>query len=87
MDYIIINVRKPKMETKEEINQGMCFVELVVKEYIVGRGEAHFMDQEYPLSNKSLFIDPKNPIAKLQVVSEWMQSYEMVKENCGDLYP
>ena len=87
MDYIIRKLRKPKMETQEEINQHMRSVELVVNEDLVARGEAHFTNQEFPLSNQSLFIDPENPTAKLQVVSEWMQSYELVKENCGDLYP
>lgn len=87
MDYITRKLRKPKMETQEEINQRMRSVELAVKEDLMARGEAHFTDQEFPPSNQSLFIDPENPTAKLQVVSEWMRSYELVKENCGDLYP
>ena len=87
MDYIIRKLRKPKMETQEAINQCMCFVELTVKEDSVARGEAHFRDQEFPSSNQSVFIDPENTTTKLQVVSELMRSYELVKENCGDLYP
>ena len=58
------------METKDEINQRMRSAELVFKEYLMSRGEAHFMDQEFPPSNQSLFIDSKNPTAKLHVVSE-----------------
>ena len=41
------------METQEEINQRIRSVELAVKEYLVARGEAHFMDQEFPQSNQS----------------------------------
>ena len=53
------------METQEEINQHMRSVELVVNVDLVARGEAHFTDHDFPLSNQSLFIDLENPIAKL----------------------
>eukprot|EP01018_Ginkgo_biloba_P017061 Gb_09128 [translate_table: standard] len=87
LDYITRKLRKPKMETQEEINQRMRSVELAVKEALAARGETHFTDQEFPPSNQSLFVDPENPTAKLQVVSEWMRPNELVKENCRDLYP
>ena len=65
MDHIIRKLRKTNMETQEEINQHMRSVELVVNEDLVARGEEHFTDHDFPLSNQSLFIDPKNPTAKL----------------------
>ncbi|KAH9329441.1 hypothetical protein KI387_001549 [Taxus chinensis] len=87
MDYIARRLRKPKMETQEEINQRMRSVESAVKEDLAARGETHFTDQDFPPSRQSLFVDPENPTAKLQVVSEWMRPSELVKEISRDLYP
>lgn len=55
------------METQEEIYQRMRSVELAVKEALLARGEQHFTDQEFPPSERSLFVDPDNPPSKLQV--------------------
>lgn len=55
------------METQDEINQRMRSVELAVKEALLARGEVHFTDQEFPPSDRSLFVDPDNPPSKLQV--------------------
>ncbi|GLJ45014.1 hypothetical protein SUGI_0947480 [Cryptomeria japonica] len=87
MDYVARSLRKPKMENQEEINERMRSVELAVKEDLAARGETHFTDQDFPPSSQSLFVDPENPTAKLQVVSEWMRPSELVRENRRDLYP
>ncbi|ERN17768.1 calpain-type cysteine protease DEK1 [Amborella trichopoda] len=81
MDYLARKFRKPRMETREEINQRMRSVELAVKEALFARGEMHFTDQEFPPNEQSLFVDPDNPSPKLQVVSEWMRPMELMKES------
>lgn len=60
--------RRPRIETQEEINQRMLSVELAIKEALFARGESHFTDQEFPPNDHSLFVDPENPPAKLQVL-------------------
>ncbi|XP_035546062.1 calpain-type cysteine protease DEK1-like isoform X2 [Juglans regia] len=93
-DVVVVDVdsfarrfRKPRMETQEEINQQMLSMELAVKEALCARGEKHFTDQEFPPSDQSLFVDPKNPPSKLQVVSKWTRPAEIVKENRLDSGP
>ncbi|MQL72578.1 hypothetical protein Taro_004937 [Colocasia esculenta] len=80
-------LRKPVSETKEEMHQRMLAIESAVREALSARGEAHFTDQEFPPSNRSLFVDPDNPPLKLQVVSEWMRPSEIVRECCRDSQP
>lgn len=87
MDSIARKLRKPRMETREEINQRMLSVELAVKEALSARGEIHFTDQEFPPDKQSLFVDPENPPPKLQVVTEWMRPTEIVKETNMDTRP
>ncbi|XP_068636405.1 calpain-type cysteine protease DEK1-like isoform X1 [Aristolochia californica] len=87
MDSFARRLRKPRMETQEEINQRMLSVQIAVKEALSARGEAHFTDQEFPPTDNSLYVDPDNPPPKLQVVSEWMRPTEIVKENFRDLWP
>ncbi|MBA0851502.1 hypothetical protein Goshw_020885 [Gossypium schwendimanii] len=79
VDSFARRYRKPRIETQEEINQRMLSVELAVKEALSARGEMHFTDNEFPPNDQSLFIDPRNPPLKLQVVSEWMRPAEIVK--------
>ncbi|KAE9601229.1 hypothetical protein Lal_00023944 [Lupinus albus] len=79
--------RKPRIETQEEINQRMLSVELAIKEALFARGEPQFTDQEFPPNDQSLFVDPENPPAKLQVVSEWLRSGEIVRQNHLDCHP
>lgn len=67
VDSFARRLRKPRMETREEINQRMLSVELAVKEALSVRGESHFTDQEFPPNDRSLFVDPDNPPTKLQV--------------------
>ncbi|KVH90878.1 Concanavalin A-like lectin/glucanase superfamily [Cynara cardunculus var. scolymus] len=81
MDSFARRLRKPRMETHEEIIQRMLSVELAVKENLLAKGEAHFTDQEFPPNDRSLFVDPDNPPSKLQVVSRWMKPTEIVTEN------
>lgn len=81
MDSFARRLRKPRMETHEEIIQRMLSVELAVKENLLAKGEAHFTDQEFPPIDRSLFLDPDNPPSKLQVVSKWMKPREIVTEN------
>ncbi|KAK9123371.1 hypothetical protein Sjap_012973 [Stephania japonica] len=81
IDSFTRRLRKPRMETQEEINQRMLSVEMAVKEALFSRGEKHFTDQEFPPSNQSLFVDPENPPPKLQVVCGWMRPADIVKEN------
>lgn len=81
MDSFARRLRKPRMETHEEIIQRMLSVELAVKENLLAKGEAHFTDQEFPPNDRSLFVDPDNPPSKLQVVSKWMKPTEIVTEN------
>uniref|UniRef100_A0A5B6ZBC6 Protein DEFECTIVE KERNEL 1 n=1 Tax=Davidia involucrata TaxID=16924 RepID=A0A5B6ZBC6_DAVIN len=87
VDSFARKLRKPRMETQEEINQRMLSVELAVKEALCVRGETHFTDQEFPPNDQSLFVDAENPPSKLQVVSEWMRPTEIVKENHLDSHP
>ncbi|KAB2038822.1 hypothetical protein ES319_D03G170200v1 [Gossypium barbadense] len=81
VDSFARRYRKPRIETQEEINQRMLSVELAVKEALSARGEMHFTDNEFPPNDQSLFIDPRNPPSKLQVVSEWMRPAEIVKDH------
>ncbi|XAR62905.1 Calpain-3 [Bertholletia excelsa] len=81
VDSFARKLRKPRMETREEINQRMLSVELAVKEALSARGESHFTDQEFPPNDRSLFVDPEHPPLKLQVVSEWMRPTKIVREN------
>ncbi|KAA8549688.1 hypothetical protein F0562_001294 [Nyssa sinensis] len=87
VDSFTRKLRKPRMETQEELNQRMLSVELAVKEALCARGETHFTDQEFPPNDQSLFVDPENPPSKLQIVSEWMRPTEIVKENHLDSHP
>lgn len=87
VDSFARRLRKPRMETREEINQRMLSVELAVKEALSARGESHFTDQEFPPNDRSLFVDPDNPPSKLQVVSKWMRPPEIVSENHLDSRP
>lgn len=70
VEYLSRKIRRPKIETQEEITQRMQAVELAVKEALAARGETHFTDQEFPPSDQSLFVDPKNPSTKLQASSQ-----------------
>lgn len=81
IDSFTRRIRKPRMETHEEIIQRMLSVELAVKENLLAKGEATFTDQEFPPNDRSLFVDPDNPPSKLQVVSKWMKPTEIVSEN------
>ncbi|XP_047318032.1 calpain-type cysteine protease DEK1-like isoform X2 [Impatiens glandulifera] len=81
VDSFTRRLRKPRVETQEEVNQRMLSVELAVKEALAARGEAHFTDQEFPPNDRSLFVDPDHPPPRLQVVSEWMRPKEMVEKN------
>ncbi|XVF19144.1 hypothetical protein REPUB_Repub11eG0083700 [Reevesia pubescens] len=83
VDSFTRRYRKPRTETQEEINQRMLSVELAVKEALSARGEMHFTDNEFPPNDQSLFVDPRNPPSKLQVVSEWMRPAEIVKSHLG----
>lgn len=67
MDSFARKLRKPRMETQEEINQRMLSVEMAIKEALSAKGETHFTDQEFPPNDNSLFVDPDNPPLKLQV--------------------
>ncbi|XP_057475056.1 LOW QUALITY PROTEIN: calpain-type cysteine protease DEK1-like [Actinidia eriantha] len=87
VDSFARKLRKPRIETREEINQRMLSVELAVKETLSARGETHFTDQEFPPNDRSLFVDLEHPPLKLQVVSEWMRPTEIVKENNLDCRP
>ncbi|KAJ6427915.1 hypothetical protein OIU84_023340 [Salix udensis] len=87
VDSFARRFRKPRVETQEEINQRMLSVELAVKEALCSRGEAHFTDQEFPPNDQSLYMDPRNPPSKLQVVSEWTRPEEILKESHLDSHP
>ncbi|KAL3697653.1 hypothetical protein R1sor_011729 [Riccia sorocarpa] len=80
VDYISRRLRRPKVETQEEVTQRMRAVELAVKEALAARGESHFTDQEFPPSDQSLHVDPDNPMPKLQVVREWLRPGAAVRE-------
>ncbi|XP_022987996.1 calpain-type cysteine protease DEK1-like [Cucurbita maxima] len=87
VDSFTRKFRRPRTETCEEINQRMLSVELAVKEALSARGEMHFTDEEFPPNDESLYVDPKNPPSKLQVVSEWMRPVELLKEGRIDSQP
>ncbi|KAI3461898.1 hypothetical protein Pfo_018561 [Paulownia fortunei] len=87
VDSFARRLRKPRVETQEEINQRMRSVELAVKEALLARGEPNFTDQEFPPNDRSLFVDPDNRPSKLQVVSQWMRPIEIVKEKHLDSSP
>lgn len=72
--------RKPRFETRDEVNQRMLSVERAVRDALVAKGERNFTDQEFPPEDRSLFVDPMNPPLKLQVVSEWMRPSDIAKE-------
>ncbi|KAK7369224.1 hypothetical protein VNO80_11259 [Phaseolus coccineus] len=76
--------RKPRIETQEEIIQRMLSVELAIKEALYARGETQFTDQEFPPNDHSLFVDPANPPAKLQVVSGWLRPNDIARQNHFD---
>lgn len=67
MDSFSRKYRKPRIETQQEVNQRMLSVELAIKEALFARGESRFTDQEFPPNEHSLFVDPEDPPAKLQV--------------------
>ncbi|VFQ85158.1 unnamed protein product [Cuscuta campestris] len=81
VDLFTRRLRKPSLETQEEMNQRMRSVEMAVKEALLARGESQFTDQEFPPGDRSLFVDPDNPPPKLQVVAAWMRPIEIVEEN------
>ncbi|VFQ77346.1 unnamed protein product [Cuscuta campestris] len=81
VDSFTRRLRKPSLETQEEMNQRMRSVEMAVKEALLARGESQFTDQEFPPGDRSLFLDPDNPPSKLQVVAAWMRPIEIVEEN------
>ncbi|WOL02903.1 calpain-type cysteine protease ADL1 isoform X1 [Canna indica] len=87
MDTVTRKLRKPRLETQEEINQRMLSVEMAVKEALLVKGEKHFTDQDFPPDDCSLFVDPGNPSSKLQVVSEWMRPTDIVKVSCISSQP
>uniref|UniRef100_A0A2P2KJ11 Calpain-type cysteine protease DEK1 n=1 Tax=Rhizophora mucronata TaxID=61149 RepID=A0A2P2KJ11_RHIMU len=87
VDSFARRFRKPRIETREEINQRMLSVELAVKEALTSRGEKHFTDQEFPPNDQSLYVDPFNPPSKLQVVSAWMRPADIVKDSRLDFHP
>ena len=66
MDYYTRKLRKPRIETQEEINQRMLSVEMAIKEALSARGERQFTDQEFPPNERSLYVDPASPPQKLQ---------------------
>ncbi|KAK6925768.1 Peptidase C2, calpain, catalytic domain, partial [Dillenia turbinata] len=87
MDFLARKLRKPRMETHEEVNRRMLSVEIAVKESLSAKGETHFTDHEFPPNDRSLFVDPENPSSRLQVVSEWKRPAEIVKESHLDSHP
>lgn len=76
MDYYTRRSRKPRFETQEEINRRMLSVEMAVKEALSARGEPHFTDQEFPPSDRALYVDPGNPPPKLQA--------SLMEKDCDD---
>lgn len=87
VDSFARKLRKPRIETKEEIIQRMLSVELAVKEALSARGELNFTDQEFPPNDRSLFVDPEHPPSKLQVVSKWLRPSEIVTTTNVDSRP
>ncbi|XP_073105600.1 calpain-type cysteine protease ADL1 isoform X2 [Elaeis guineensis] len=87
IDSFTRRLRRPRFETQEEINQRMLSVEVAVKAALLARGETNFTDQEFPPSDRSLYMDPNNPPPKLQVVSEWMRPTDVVQESCTGSQP
>uniref|UniRef100_A0A7N1A3N3 Protein DEFECTIVE KERNEL 1 n=1 Tax=Kalanchoe fedtschenkoi TaxID=63787 RepID=A0A7N1A3N3_KALFE len=78
MDSFGRRSRKPKVETPTEIHQRMLSVEIAVKEALYAKGETQFTDQEFPPVDQSLYVDPENPPARLQVVSQWLRPEEII---------
>ncbi|CAM8889204.1 unnamed protein product [Rhodiola kirilowii] len=78
MDSFGRRSRKPKIETPQEIHQRMLSVEIAVKEALSAKGETQFTDQEFPPVDQSLYVDPENPPARLQVVSQWLRPREIM---------
>jgi hypothetical protein len=68
--------RKPRFETREEVNQRMLSVERAVREALSAKGERTFTDREFPPDDRSLYVNPMNPPLKLQVL--FMQIYALV---------
>lgn len=95
VDSFARRLRKPRMETMEEINQKMLSVELAVKEALLARGEPQFTDQEFPPSDRSLFVDPDNPPSKLQASllaiiscsSFWLFNFVLTIHSLGWVHP
>lgn len=87
IEYLSRKIRRPKIETKEEVLQRMQAVELAIKEALVARGEKRFTDQEFPPSDQSLFVDTDHPAAKLQVVNKWSRPEEVLREQGQDSRP
>lgn len=79
MDSFSRKYRKPRIETQQEINQRMLSVELAIKEALFARGELHFTDHEFPPNDQSLYVDPENPPAKLQVLHARTHRYTHTK--------
>eukprot|EP00250_Pteridium_aquilinum_P020316 c24782_g3_i2 orf=517-6945(-) len=87
MDHVSRILRRPKLESNEEVIHRMLLVELAVKEDLAARNETHFTDQEFPPSPPSLFIDPDKPSAKLQVVKEWTRPKDLLRETGNSQEP
>ncbi|KAG2552578.1 hypothetical protein PVAP13_9KG552600 [Panicum virgatum] len=79
--------RKPRFETRDEVNQRMLSVERAVRDALIAKGERNFTDQEFPPDDRSLFVDPSDPPLKLQVVSEWMRPSDIAKEISINSHP
>lgn len=67
LDSFARRPRKPRFETRDEVNQRMLSVERAVRDALIAKGERNFTDQEFPPEDRSLFVDPMNPPLKLQV--------------------
>ncbi|ONL97113.1 Calpain-type cysteine protease DEK1 [Zea mays] len=80
LDSFARRPRKPRFETRDEVNQRMLSVERAVRDALIAKGERNFTDQEFPPEDRSLFVDPMNPPLKLQVVSEWMRPSDIAKD-------
>ncbi|KAH6559054.1 hypothetical protein KP509_1Z029900 [Ceratopteris richardii] len=81
MEHLNHILRRPKLESNDEVIHRMLLVEQAVKEDLAARGETHFTDQEFPPCSASLFIDPDKPSSKLQVVTEWTRPRDILSEN------
>ncbi|MCO5606609.1 hypothetical protein L7F22_060797 [Adiantum nelumboides] len=87
MDHVSRTLRRPKLESNEEVIHRMLLVEQAVKDDLAARGASHFTDQEFPPSSPSLFIDPDKPSTKLQVVKEWMRPRDILQETGSSCEP